>query len=120
MNSQKSQGIPDAPIHPLGALATIILDWLWAGIELPVTMSIAFLPTLLPLSIALGLLCFSAVVLTQRFVSKDEWGASVAKGLVMGIAAGVPYPVIGTMIGTPLILWSGIHNAQKLLSSSQS
>jgi hypothetical protein len=120
MNSQQTTGIPDAPIHPLGALVTVILDWVWFLIELPSTISVAFLPTIIPLSIVLGLLCLASVSLIQIFVAKDEWGASIAKGLVMGIAAGVPYPVVGNVVGIPLLLWSGIYQAKKFLLTSKS
>jgi hypothetical protein len=47
--------------------------------------------------------------MVQRYLAKDEWGASIAKGLVMGIVAGVPYPIAGTVVGAPLLVWAGIH-----------
>jgi hypothetical protein len=33
---------------------------------------------------------------------------------VMGIFAGVPYPVAGTVIGAPLLIWAGVHKWIKL------
>jgi hypothetical protein len=120
MISQQTTGIHDAPIHPLGALITVILDLFWSVIEIPATMSVAFLPTIIPLSIVLGLLCWASVSLIQKFVAKDEWGTSIAKGLAMGIVAGVPYLVVGTVVGIPLLLWSGIYRAQKLLTARES
>jgi len=108
-------GIPDAPVHPLSAFATIILDWLWTIFEVPLTISIAGLPAILPISAGVGALCWLAVTLVQKFVSHDSWGASVSKGLVMGIAAGVPYPLTGSALGAPLLIWSGAHAVQQLL-----
>jgi hypothetical protein len=46
--------------------------------------------------------------MVQRHIDNDTWGAALAKGLVMGIIAGVPYPVAGTAVGLPLLAWAGI------------
>ncbi len=93
-------------IHFLSAFITVVLDWLWLTFELPATLTgIGLVLT----SVALGLLCFIIVMLIQRFVADDDWGAAAAKGLVMGVVAGVPYPVIGTVVGAPLAGWSGIQ-----------
>ncbi|MCS6994423.1 MAG: hypothetical protein NZP74_11390 [Anaerolineales bacterium] len=102
-----SGGFPAPPIHALAALATIALDGVFtvpelAAFSLPITV------------VAVGALGFSATALVQRFVAKDDWGASLAKGLVMGIIAGVPYPVAGTLVGLPLLAWSGLHQWRKL------
>jgi hypothetical protein len=50
---------------------------------------------------------FLSTLFVQRYLAKDDWGASVAKGLVMGIIAGVPFPVTGTAIGAILLGWAG-------------
>jgi hypothetical protein len=106
---------PPAPLHILSSLATIALDWIWFLIELPATISLAFLPALLPLSLVLALLDFAAVTLVQHFLADEPWGKAIAKGLVMGIVAGVPYPVFGTVVGVPLAAWAGVREVQKLL-----
>jgi len=106
---------PQPPLHILAALATVALDWIWFLIELPATISVAFLPSLLPLSLGLGGLSFAAVTLVQHFLAGEAWGKAVTKGLVMGIIAGVPYPVFGTIVGVPLAAWAGIREIQKLL-----
>jgi len=106
---------PPPPLHILSALATIALDWIWFAIELPATISLAFLPSLIPLTLGLGLLNMAAVTLVQHFLADEAWGKALAKGLVMGIVAGVPYPVFGTVIGVPLATWAGIREVQKLL-----
>jgi hypothetical protein len=111
--------IPEPPVHPLSALATIALDLIWTVIEIPVTLSVVGLSALLPLCLTLGLICSLAVSLIQRFVARDAWGASVAKGFVMGIFAGVPYPVMGTAIGILLAGWAGLHMIEKKRLSSR-
>jgi hypothetical protein len=106
---------PQPPLHLLSSIVTIALDWVWFLVELPATVSLAFLPTLLPLSMLLGLVTFGAVTLVQHFLADETWGRAVAKGVVMGIVAGVPYPVFGTVVGAPLAAWAGVHEIQKLL-----
>jgi len=53
--------------------------------------------------------CTVATTLVQRYLAKDEWGPAIAKGLVMGIVAGVPFQVTGTVVGVPLLAWAGLH-----------
>lgn len=105
-----SGAFPAPPIHALAALATIALDGLFGIPELAAVS----IPILSPIVGALG---FAATTLVQRFVAKDEWGASLAKGLVLGIVAGVPYPVAGTAVGAPLLIWAGLHQWRKLQRS---
>jgi hypothetical protein len=50
-------------------------------------------------------------------MAKDEWGPSIAKGLVMGVIAGVPFQVTGTAAGGLLLAWAGAHEWIKLPSS---
>jgi len=95
------------PIHPLAALVTIVLDGIFAIPEL----DFLIIPIVSPI---VGVLGFAATTLVQRFLAKDEWGAAVAKGLVLGIVAGVPYPVVGTAVGVPLLVWAGLHQWIKL------
>jgi hypothetical protein len=95
--------IPPASVHPLAALATIVLDNVFGVIELvdPLTIILT--------SISVGVLGAVTTTLVQRYLAKDGWGASVAKGLVMGIIAGVPFQVTGTAVGIPLLAWAGLH-----------
>jgi hypothetical protein len=114
INSQASRlpeprhPIPPAPVHPLAALATLVLDNLFtipeiAGPELWVFT--------VPLIGGISLL---TTTLVQHFLAKDRWGESVAKGLVMGIIAGVPISVTGTAVGGILLAWAGLHEWVKL------
>jgi len=95
--------IPPAPIHPLAALLTIVLDNFFGVFEI-------IDPLLLLLSsLIIGVVGAVATTLVQRYLAKDEWGPSVAKGLVMGVIAGVPFQVAGTAVGVPLLAWAGLH-----------
>lgn len=108
----------NAPVHFLSAFVTIALDGIWGLIEMS-PLTLAALPALIPAMFGLGGLCALAVTLVQRFVDKDGWGAAAAKGLVLGIAAGVPFPIVGTAIGAPLLVWSGVQEIRSLLRSGK-
>jgi hypothetical protein len=98
------------PIHPLAALATLVLDGFFLVFEI-------FDPfILLFTSLGLGFLGLITTTLVQHYVAKEEWGPSVAKGFVMGIVAGVPYAVAGTVVGVPLLVWAGVSQWVKLPS----
>ena len=102
------RSIPPAPVHPLAALATIVLDNLFA---LPELAGPELWMLTVPLIGGIGLLTTTMV---QRFLAKDSWGESIAKGLVMGIIAGVPISVTGTAVGGILLAWAGLHEWIKL------
>jgi hypothetical protein len=100
--------IPPAPIHPLAALVTVVLDNVFGAFEILDPFMIVLT------SFTVGTLGTVATMLVQHYLAKDEWGPSIAKGLVMGIIAGVPFPVTGTVVGVPLLAWSGLHKWVKL------
>ena len=93
--------IPPAPIHPLAALATIVLDNVFGVIELVDPLAIILT------SVSVGVIGTVTTMFVQRYLAKDTWGASIAKGLVMGIIAGVPFQVTGTAVGAILLGWAG-------------
>jgi hypothetical protein len=110
MNNQieSRHPIPPAPIHPLAALVTVVLDNVFGAFEILDPFMIVLT------SVTVGMLGTVSTMLVQRYLAKDEWGPSIAKGLVMGIIAGVPFPVTGTVVGVPLLAWSGLHKWVKL------
>jgi hypothetical protein len=95
--------IPPAPIHPLAALATITLDNLFGVVEILDPLA------LILTSVSVGVTGMVTTMLVQHYLAKDGWGASAAKGMVMGILAGVPFQVVGTVVGIPLLAWAGLH-----------
>lgn len=113
MSEEIRRPVPPPPFHPLSAFVTIVLDGFFAIFEVldPLLMFVT--------SGVIGLLGFTAVTMVQRHIAKDEWGAAVAKGIVMGIVAGIPYPVVGTAVGTPLLVWAGLHQWIKLPASKE-
>src|SRR5512136_1845439 len=103
--------IPPAPIHPLAALATIVLDNVFGVVELVDPVVLLFT------SLGVGVLGTVSTSLVQHYLAKDNWGVSVAKGLVMGIIAGVPFQVSGTAVGAVLLGWAGASQWIKLPAS---
>lgn len=99
------------PIHALAAIAIIALDGIFG------TFEILDPPLIVITSIVLGVLGFISTTFVQRFLAKDGWGAAAAKGMVLGILAGVPYPIMGTAVGVPLLIWSGVHRWTRLPGS---
>ena len=95
--------IPPAPVHPLSALSTLVLDNVFGVIEIADPLLVLFT------GLAVGTICAVTVAFVQRYMAKDEWGPSIAKGLVMGVIAGVPFQVSGTAAGGILLAWAGAH-----------
>jgi hypothetical protein len=108
MLPEPHRSIPPAPIHPLAALATIVLDNVFGAIELVDPLALVLT------SIGVGALGTVTTILVQHYLAKDEWGPSVAKGFVMGIIAGVPFQVTGTAVGAVLLGWAGASQWIKL------
>jgi len=105
--------IPSAPIHPLAALATITLDNLFGVVEILDPLA------LILTSVSAGVTGLVTTMLVQHYLAKDGWGASAAKGMVMGILAGVPFQVVGTVVGIPLLAWAGLHEWIKTPAGKQ-
>ena len=104
--------IPASPVHPLSALATILLDNVFGAVEIVDPLLI------LLTGLTVGIVNTVTVTLVQRYLAKDEWGPSVAKGLVMGVIAGVPFSVSGTAAGGLLLAWAGLHQWVQLPSAA--
>ena len=83
-------------LHPLAALIMIALDIglaLPEGAEILSGVGIAFLALSFLVAIVVSIPC----ILLQRYAYKDNWGAAVGKGLIVGIVTGVPSPFLSTL-----------------------
>ena len=100
---------PRPPIHYIGCVLTIILDWVWFPAELIQSFSIENLPRILGIIAGVFITCFLAVVFVQRYTAHDSWRSSLYKGGLMGLAACVPYPVVGTFVGVVLLATARIY-----------
>lgn len=89
--------------HPLSGLVILGVDWLAFGIELP---------TKLLLTPVVSLVAFAAVFLAvARIQRRDGDGPKRAglKALLGALAAGVPFPVVGTIVGAVILALSGLR-----------
>lgn len=91
------------PLHPLAAVTIIALDGVFGAFEIIDPLAIVLT------SVGVGILGFAATTMVQRNLAHESWGSALSKGLVMGILAGVPYPIMGTAIAAPLLIWAGVH-----------
>ena len=72
-------------------------------------MEIVSLELALPLSCLLAFtLTGLGVFLAQKILNQDGFGASAAKALLGGIVAGVPWSITGTIVGSWILLLSGL------------
>lgn len=100
---------PRPPIHYIGCVLTIILDWAWFPAELTQPFSIENLPRILGIIAGVFITCFLAVSVVQRYRASDSWRRSLYKGMLMGLATCVPYPVVGTFVGVVLLATARIY-----------
>jgi glucose-6-phosphate-specific signal transduction histidine kinase len=100
---------PRPPIHYLSCILTIILDWIWFLAELMESFSMESVPRILVIIAGVFITCFIAVAIVQRYWAHDRWKGSLLKGAIMGLAACVPYPVVGTFVGVVLLATARIY-----------
>ncbi|TKC86024.1 hypothetical protein FAZ69_22230 [Trinickia terrae] len=111
-----------SPIHLLSALVTVSIDKLWDLMLLDMAKAMP-LQEKARFFLAVGLLLLAittvSATLTQCLVDKDALGMALAKGLAMGILAGLPYSFSSTEMGLLFIGWSGINELQKQQKQKQ-
>lgn len=101
--------VPPAPLHPLSSIILIATDALWGMAELTASATLFGLPAVPVMMAISGVSCGVAVTLIEKFLSREDWGAALAKGVALGVLSGLPYPVMGTLAGTALLGWSGAY-----------
>jgi hypothetical protein len=109
-------GLGKSPIHMLSAIVTMATDKLWDPMLIDMFKALP-LPEKERFYLGSGLLLFMATAastaLTQHWVDKDPLGAALAKGVALGILAGLPYSFSTTELGLVFLGWSGINELQK-------
>lgn len=93
----------DVPFHYLSIVVTVALDIVWGFLEGWTLFESPLL--VLALSLILCFACSMAVYYVQRHVAHDDRNTAVAKGAVLGIIAGVPFMVTGTVLGLTMMIW---------------
>jgi UPF0716 family protein affecting phage T7 exclusion len=108
------------PVHYMSIIAIVALDITWGFFE-GVTMR--FSPMfILILSLILGFIGGAAVYYVQRHMAKDEHPQAMVKGIVMGILAGVPFMITGTVLGLAVLVWlaaMSVFKEQTVVTNAQ-
>lgn len=94
--------------HPLSGLTILLIDWLSFGLDVPT----GFLLTAL-FSIGAFITTFAGVYWIQRRESNDSQQRALFKAIFGGLAAGVPFPITGTIVGTGILILSGLPLLKK-------
>ena len=94
--------------HPYSGLVILGVDWFAFGLDLPA--GLLFEPLLCAL--AFGVTYWA--VLKIQFRDGDQRRAAAFKALLGGLAAGVPFPVTGTIVGVAILMLSGLSAGKEL------
>jgi len=91
-------------LHPLVALIAIGVDSVLVAPETVATflgIETAGISTLIAIVIAIvvSAILMVACILLQRYSYKDNWGAAVGKGLIVGILTAIPTPFPSIVTG---------------------
>ncbi len=113
------RSIPPSPVHFLSAMVVLALDWVWTIFEGMISITILGMVALPILSGTVGMIAFISVYLIQYFIARDTGGQAFAKGMGMAVLAAVPFPVLGTAIGVPLLAWAGLHQLESRLDNAE-
>ncbi len=104
---------PKPPLHPLSALAIVVIDSLSTVAELGAAASIVGI-VLVPVIVVLsGLLSLGAVVALERYWARQAWKMALVAGVIMGALTALPFFFVGGLTGLVLLAWAGIHALQK-------
>jgi hypothetical protein len=101
--------LPEPPVHFLSAIAIIALDMIWSAFEIGSTVTICGLLFLPALSASVFVVALLTVLAVQLFIARDQVGPAIAKAMVLAVLAAVPFPIMGTAVGVPLLAWSGLR-----------
>jgi len=74
-------------LHPLVALAMICVDTMLFGSDI---LAVFTEGATLAISIAVAAILTIPCILLQKYAYKDNWGAAIGKGLIVGILTAIP------------------------------
>ncbi|MDX6769970.1 MAG: hypothetical protein SF051_10590 [Elusimicrobiota bacterium] len=89
--------------HPMSGAVLLGVDWLCFGLEWPFGPAGIALMSLVAAGVT-----FTAVERIQRERHGDAPGVARAKAVAAAVAAGVPFPVTGTVVGGLILALSGL------------
>lgn len=89
--------------HPMSGAVLLGVDWLCFGLEWPLGVASMALMSLVAAGVT-----FTAVYRIQTQRHGDAPGVARAKAVLAAVAAGVPFPVTGTVVGGLILALSGL------------
>ncbi len=98
-------------LHPLVGFGMFAIDMMLFGSE-ALTFELTW-----PISVLVGVALTLPSILIQHHSFKDDWGAAIGKGLLVGVLTAIPtplpsvVPLLGGTLGTIQMLGSGNDNA---------
>ena len=98
---------PRTFFHPLSGLVILGVDWLAFGIDLPTE----FLLTPVVSAAAFAVTFWAVSRIQKRQGDEPRW--VMFKAVLGAVAAAVPFPVTGTVVGTAILLLSGLPRAKR-------
>lgn len=96
--------------HPLSGVIILGFDWLVFGLD----WASGFLMVAL-LAVATFGVVFAGVSWVQRRLAGDDYKTAALKALIGALAAGIPLPITGTVVGGAIIALSGLSELTKLI-----
>jgi hypothetical protein len=103
------------PLHPLSALATIVIDGLSTVAELAAAATLVGALLVPVLVVVSGLLSLAVVIGLERFLARQAWKTALTAGVVMGLLTALPFFFFGGLAGLAVLVWAGIYEWQKSL-----
>ena len=95
-------------LHPASGATVLALDWLFfSGNALSLGLSTPWIATL---GFVLGTLIVTGI---QHRYGADSTGRSWLKGVLGGVAVGIPFPIAGTAVGAWVLSLSGLNWLQR-------
>ncbi len=97
-------------LHPLVGFGMFAIDMMLFGSE-ALTFELTW-----PISVLVGVALTLPSILIQHHSFKDDWGAAIGKGLLVGVLTAIPtplpsvVPLLGGTLGTIQMLGSGNDN----------
>ena len=104
-------------LHPLVGFGMFAIDMMLFGAE-TLTFELTW-----PISVGVGLALTIPSILIQRHSFKDEWGAAIGKGLIVGVLTGIPtplpalVPLLGGALGTMQMLGAGKEEPRQIIDA---
>jgi hypothetical protein len=91
-------------LHPATGVLILAVDWICFGGDL-----LSAGATTLVTSLAAFLVTAGGTWWIQRTRAHDSWFGAALKALAGGLAAGVPTPIAGTVVGAAVLALSGLQ-----------